>query len=117
MSEESKPMNAIKVTLSGGKVVMLREMKMKYQNLALQAIGNKAKDNQMLAGSLMLQELMKTLIINVDGQKVNSAALENLDEMFSYKQLQQLQSVIGKIMGGDDDAAGELTTEFVNIGA
>lgn len=116
MDQSSAPMNAIKVTLSGGKVVMLKEMKMKFQNLALQAIGSKAKDNQMLAGSLMLQELMKILIITVDGVKVPPSQLENLDDIFSYKQLQQLQSVVGKIMGGDE-SEGELTTEFVNTGA
>lgn len=114
---ESNAMDAIKVTLSGNKVVMLRPMKMKYQNLALQSIGSKAKDNQMLAGSLMLQELMKILIINIDGNKVSPAQLENLDDVFSYKQLQQLQSVVGKIMGGDEDVTGELTTEYVSIGA
>lgn len=112
----SAPINAIKVTLSGGKVVMLREMKMKYQNLALQAVGSKAKGNDMLAGALMLQELMKILIVNVDGVVVKSSALEALDDMFSYQQIQQLQKVIGKMMGGEEDSSGEALTEFVSIG-
>lgn len=101
--------------MSGGKEVLLREMKMKYQNLALQAVGNKAKDNQLLAGSLMIQELIKILIIKIDNKEVKASALESLDDIFSYKQLQQLQQVVGKLMGGDDDL-GELTTEFVSIG-
>lgn len=107
--------NCIKVVLSGGKEVLLKEMKLKYQNLALQAIGNKAKDNQMLAGSLMMQELLKILILQVDGKAPKAAELESLDDLFSYKQLSQLQSVVGKLVGGEDDA-GELQTEFVTIG-
>lgn len=112
---EKKEINCIKVVLSGGKEVLLREMKMKYQNLALQSVGNKAKDNQLLAGSLMIQELIKILIIQIDNKDVKASALESLDDIFSYKQLQQLQQVVGKLMGGDDDL-GELTTEFVSIG-
>ena len=108
-------MNCFKVVLSGGKEVLLREMKMKYQNQALMAIGNKAKDNQMLAGSLMLQELMKILIIQIDGKVPRATELEMMDDLFSYKQLQQLQSVIGKIIGGDEDL-GECPLEFVTTG-
>lgn len=111
----SQELNCVKATLSGGKVVLLREMKIKYQNLALQAVGSKGKDNQLLAGSLMIQELIKILIIEVDGKKPSSSDLENLDKMFSYKQISQLQIVVGKLMGGDEDM-GELTTEFVNTG-
>lgn len=112
---EKQELNCVKATLSGGKVVLLREMKIKYQNLALQAIGNKAKDNQLLAGSLMVQELIKILIIDIDGKKPSSQELEKLDEVFTYKQIQQLQVVVGKLMGGEDDL-GELTTEFVLTG-
>ena len=115
MEAEKAVVNCVKVVLSGNKEVLLREMKLKYQNLALQAVGNKGKDNQMLAGALMIQELMKILIIKIDGQDVKKAQLEALDELFTFKQIQQLQSVVGKLVGGDDDE-GELQTEFVSIG-
>jgi len=112
---EPKAMNCIKVVLKSGKEVILREMKMKYQTLALQAVGNKAKDNQLLAGALMLQELMKILLVQINGAKPTPQSLENLDELFSYSEIQQIQSVMSKIMGGDEDM-GELKTEFVAIG-
>ena len=112
---ETKAINCIKVVLSGGKTVLLREMKLKYQNLALQAIGSKGKDNQLLAGAMMVQELIKILIIKVDDAEIKKTQLESLDEVFSFKQIQQLQSVVGKMMGGEEDE-GELTTEFVSIG-
>ena len=50
----------------------------------------------------MIQELIKILIIKID-KKLKASALESLDDIFSYKQLQQLQQVVGKLMGGDDD--------------
>lgn len=112
---EKKAINCVKVVLSGGKEVLLKEMKLKYQNLALQAVGNKGKDNQLLAGSLMLQELMKILIVKIDDKEIKPSQLEALDEIFTFKQIQQLQSVIGKLLGGDDNE-GELQTEFVSIG-
>ena len=50
-----------KVVLSTKKEVLLREMKIKFQNLALKAVGNRGGENNMLTASLMQQELLKII--------------------------------------------------------
>ena len=103
-----------KVVLSSGKEVLLKEMKIKYQNLALKAVGNKAGENKALLASMMGQELLKILIFQIDGVAPGPKELENLDDIFSFQDFQEITGVIGKIMGGDE--MGELQTEIVNIG-
>jgi hypothetical protein len=112
MSESTMEM-VHKVTLSSGKVVMLREMKIKHQTLATQAVGSKAGDNQLLMATLMQQELLKTLLVNIDGRPVSGQEREDLDSLFSYVEYNQLSRVIGQIAGGD---AGECKTEIATIG-
>ena len=103
-----------KVTLSSGKTVLLREMKIKHQNLAAKACGQKAGDNQLLLATLMQQELIKILLVSVNEEKVDPKQLESLDEMFTYTEFMQLGKVVGKLMGGDE--LGESVTEIVSIG-
>lgn len=104
-----------KVVLSSGKEVLLREMKIRYQNLAIKAVGSKAGDNQAMMGSLMQQELLKQLIVQINGKPITAKELENLDEAFSYIEFVQLLQVVQKLMGGD--SMGEFQTEIVSIGS
>jgi hypothetical protein len=104
-----------KVTLSTGKVVLLKPMKIKYQNLAIQAVGKKAGDNQNLAGALIQTELLKILITQVDGKPLNPKEMEDLDSVFDYNEYQQLLKVLNKLAGGEHE--GELVTETVSIGS
>lgn len=103
-----------KVVLSSGKEVLMRDMKIKYQNLALKAVGSKAGDNNSLLGSMMQQELVKILIVQVDGQAVDPKAMEDLDSLFSYQEYLQIVSFVGQLMGGN--SLGEFKNEIVNIG-
>ena len=113
MSDDQKTQNVYKITLSSGRIVHLREMKIKFQNLASQAIGSKAGDNSLLMATLMQQELLKVLLIDIDGSPVKPIALENLDDLFTYSEYSQLSKVVGKLMGGDE---GECQTEIASIG-
>ncbi len=102
-----------KVTLSSGKIVLLREMKIKHQNLASKAVGAKAADNNMLLASLMSQELLKILIVEINGKQPTTSEIEDLDGLFTYGEYSQLQKVVGQLMGGDE---GECLTEIASIG-
>lgn len=116
MSKQQQQILVHKVTLSSGKTVHLREMKIKYQNLALQACGAKAKDNQALLGSLMQEELLKLLLVDIDGKKLTPIELEKLDDVFSYQEYLQLGQVMGQLLGGSA-SAGEFQIEIASIGS
>lgn len=113
MSEEKK-MNVHKITLSTGKVVLLREMKIKYQELAIKAVGNKAGDNQMLFASMVQKELLKILIFQINESKVGDIELADLDKVFSFGEFSQVNRAVEKVVGGD--GAGEFQTETVVAG-
>lgn len=104
--------NVYKVTLGTGKVVLLREMKVRYEDLAIQAAGGKSGKNEMLAQKRVGDEILRLLIVEVDGEKPSKDALEQLDKLFSYKELGQLRKVVGQIAG---DSEGELEEPKVEM--
>lgn len=113
MSEEKKVESVHRVTLSTKKEVLLKEMKIKFQNLALRAVGDKAGENKALLGSMVQQELLKIMLVQIDGKPVDKKQLENLDELFSYQEFNQLIRAIDELGGG----VGEFQTEIVLTGA
>lgn len=110
------PELAVKLTLSSKKEVILRKLKIKHQNLAIQAVGKKAGDNQLLAGSLMQQELIKILVMQIDGKPVDAKTIEDLDSVFDYGEYQEILFAVNKMSGGGESSAGEPVTEIVSIG-
>ncbi len=103
------------VTLSTGKKVRLAELKIKHQNLALQAVGNKAKDNQALMGNMAQQELLKILLVDIDGKVPSQPDREDLDKLFNFQEYGQLLQVLQKVSGGSEQA-GEPQIDFDNSG-
>lgn len=107
-------MNVTKITLATGKVVLMQEMKIKYQNLAIKAVSKLAGDNTAQLGNLVSQEIMKHLIVNVDDKPMGYKDLEDLDSVFSFAEYTQLQQVFQKLYGNNE--AGELQSESIHIG-
>ena len=93
-----------KVTLNSGKVVLLRDFKIKHQRLAAQAAAGKGGDNSNVLGILMAEEILKMLLFQIDGVAVEPAKLEDLDSIFTYPEYGQLLQVITELMGGAVDA-------------
>lgn len=98
-------MNVHKITLSSGKVVLLKEFKMKHQELALKAAGNRAGGNANLHNFYVSQELVKILLAQVDGKTLTPAQAEDLDEVFSLAEFSQVQKAIQKLSGMDEGDA------------
>jgi hypothetical protein len=113
---EQKPMMVSKVTLGSGKVVLLREMKIKHQEQAALLAAPKSGDNNTLLALHMQKELLKLLIVQIDGKDVKPAALENLDDVFSMMEYGQLLKVMRQLMGDEADM-GKFQVETVSSGA
>ena len=105
-----------KVTLGSGKVVLLREVKIKHTDLAAMAASPRANGDANVLMMLMHKELVKLLICQIDGKTPSSSELEDLDGLMSVLDFAQLSSVIRQLTGGSD--MGKLpTTEVVPFGS
>jgi hypothetical protein len=93
---------ATKVTLSSGKIVLLRELKISDTELAAQEVASRANGDQLLMQVFMQKALLKNLLLQVDGKTVDAVEREDLDSLFTAAEYGQLISVMNKLSGGDD---------------
>lgn len=101
-----------KVTLSTGKIVLVREPKIKDQELATRAAAATVKgDNAFNMGMAIQKEMLKLLIVRVNENLPKAAELEDLDGMFSYGEYMQMLKVVGKVAGMDDDLGNAFKIE------
>lgn len=106
-----------KVTLGSGKIVLIKDPKIKHQEMAARAAGNTAKDSQLMQALSMKKELLKMLIVKIDDTEPTKVQLEDLDSLFTLREYGQLSAVLTKLMGGDDeDALGNFQMEMVTTG-
>lgn len=106
--------SAIKVVLGTKKEVLLREPRIKDQELAMQAASSRTKDNPMLLVTLANREMLKILLIEVNGKSVPPKDREQLDNLFTLGEYNQLQQAIAQLTGGAE--MGEFQTEIVTSG-
>lgn len=111
----SEQLNVVKVTLSSKKVVLIRELKIKHQELAAMAASPRANGDNAMFALLMQKELLKQLIVSINGQPVKPGQLEDLDSLFSFAEYTQLNQVLNKLVGGDE-AMGKYQIEVVSSG-
>lgn len=109
----SDVMNAYKVNLSSGKVIVLQEMQIAFEDLALRAVGDRAGKNDLLAGKMMQDELIKILIIEIDGKKLTGTERESVLKSLSYGDILQIRKVVQKLMGTEGEALPNV--EIVNL--
>lgn len=95
-------MDVYKVALSSGKVVLLRQIKIKDQEMAAKAIGRIGDDNKIAMAVAMQKELLKLLLVDVDGKQLKAVEKEDLDSLFTYAEYMQLMNVMGKITDTGD---------------
>ena len=94
-----------KVTLSSGKVVLLRDFKIKHYELAVKVAGQKAGNNQMLAAWLMQQELLKMLIVKINDEDIKKTDIESLDNILTAKEHAQLSKVVQQLISEGDEGS------------
>lgn len=110
MSQES----VYKVKLGTGKTVVLRTMKIAYQELAAKAAAQRAGDNMQLLAIGMQSELIRLLIVSINDKVPEKIQLEKLDDLFSYEEYMQMQQVLAKVAG--TGSLGEFQIEVATGG-
>lgn len=109
-------MNVIKVTLGTGKTVLLRELLIKHQDLAAQAAGSKVgSGNELAMGIAIQKELLKLLLVQVDGKDLKPMDVEDLDKLFTFAEYGQLLKVLGQLVG-ESSSMGNFQLEFSTSG-
>lgn len=93
-----------KVTLSTGKVVLVRDPKIRDQELATKAASNLVKgDNAFAYGMALQKEMLKMLLVKIDDHQPSAIQVEDLDSLFSYAEFMQLLKVVAKVAGLEED--------------
>ena len=108
---------AIRVTLSTGKKVLLRVPKIKHQEQALRMVGKRAQGNPELSTFLTGVEMVKILLAKVDETEYQYKDFEtkSIDDLFSNNEMRQLGKALQQYMGEEDDFLPQI--EAVHIGA
>lgn len=110
-------MDAYKVKMSSGKEVILRQIKIKDQELAAKAAARVGEDSKYGMAIAMQKELVKILLVQVDGRTLKAVEKEDLDSLFTYSEYMQLVEVLGKITDVGNADMGNAQIELVTSGS
>ena len=88
-----------KITLATGKVVILRDMEIQFEDMAIQAVGDKAGKNEVLFGKMMQDELLKILLMEIDGEALTGSQKESFKKLLTYREIAQIRKAMQQIMG------------------
>ena len=111
--KQADAVTAVKLTLSSGKVVILKEYKIRHGEEAGMLAGSIAKNNAIHAGMLIQKELVKMLVIQINGKNLALQDKEDLDKLFKPNEYKQVAKYVTDIMGDDD--LGEPKMEIVTL--
>lgn len=109
-------MQVAKVTLSSGKIVQLRIMKISDTEKAAEQVAQRADGDTNLLQLYMQKALLKNLVMTVqevggEMKKLTANEKEDIDSVFTTGEYSQLLEVIGK-MAGKEDSKKQATVEF-----
>jgi hypothetical protein len=108
-------MRGIKVVIpETGKVVIFREPQISDQEMAAQAVGSKAGDSQFTYALMLNKEMIRQLIVEIDGAKVDAKVLLSLDEHLTMQEYNRLSQVVSKLTGLDSPLVPKI--ESVDFG-
>ena len=85
--------------LDTGKVFAFRAPLIADYELAMQAACRTAGDNALMMSYHTQKELMKALLVEIDGHKLSSIEKESLNSLITTDEYLGLQEVVGQFMG------------------
>ena len=101
-----------KVKFSTGKGAMFREYLIRHQELAAKAVGERG-EGAMHSGVLMQNEILKVLLIEVDGKPFTPTTA--LDEVLTLREYNEAIKVI-KQLSGEGEGVSAPNIEVVSSG-
>lgn len=110
----------VKVVLSSGKVVYLREMKISDNEKAAQKVSRRADGDPLVMQVMMNKAILQGLLAKVSATEaeaprdITAIEKEDMDALFKLSEFTQLLKVIAKI-SGVEDAGNEPKMEFVEM--
>jgi hypothetical protein len=105
-----------KLTLSTGKVVLIREPKIKDQEMSAQLAGAKAgNDNNLSAAILWQKEMTKLLLLKINDKSLTANEKEDLDSLFSLREYSEVSMALRQLIG--DVSGGKFQVELVPAGS
>lgn len=114
MQPEQKLELGQKVTLFTGKKVHLREIKVRHQEQAAMLAAPRSDGNNQILTMLMQKEMLKLLIISVNDEPTTAIKLEDLDSLFTFKEVAQLYHILNQLAGSEE--LGKFQIEHVSSG-
>ncbi len=108
----------VKVVLSTGKVVLLRQMKVSDTEKAAQKVSRKCDGDPLLMQIMIKKVLVQNLLSKISESEatplrdVTAIEREDIDSLLTLSEYAQVMKVIGKI-SGEDELGNEARVEFV----
>lgn len=90
--------NRYELELESGKKVVLKEFKIKTKNLAAKNVFAKGITGQE-AEAAVQDEILKLLLDSVDGKQPSGVEREDLDQMLSFQEYQQIMMAVQDLLG------------------
>lgn len=98
----------LKLTLKSGKEIVIREMNLADQRAAAKNIGSVANEAEMQIA--MQQELLKLILVSIDGKTLKGQEKENLSNVLSWQEYNSVLTVVQDMLGNEERPKVEMVT-------
>ena len=92
---------AHKLTLSSGREVILEEMSIAHEDRATEMLSSRYKDNPTMVIFGAAKELMKMLVLQIDGKPLTAIQSEQIDTVLDRTEYKQVEAYINKMRSID----------------
>lgn len=87
-----------RLTLDSGRTVELRPLKVSYYKTAMEAAAHRSRGDTTMLAMHSQDEILKTLLVSLDGKKLSAAEKENTD-LFDPTEYRQVMLIIEEMVG------------------
>lgn len=109
----AEKLSVIKVVLKTKKVVLLREIKVSDTDTAVEmACGKTASESKYVIAMATQRELLRLLLISVDGKTLKPNEKEDLNSLFKVGEYNQMMKVLDHISEGGAELGKDFTVEI-----